>query len=785
MTKTNNQPDSSHTTNRGETGGGDSQDAGRGAAVLTAIDRVQAMIEFELDGTIITANDNFLGAVGYTLDEIQGQHHSMFVEPTFAASSEYKDFWAKLNRGEFIADEFKRLGKGGNEIWIQASYNPIMGADGKPASVIKFATDVSAQKMENANHTGQMEAVGKSQAVIEFNLDGTIITANDNFLGAIGYEMSEIKGQHHSMFVEPSYANSQEYKDFWAKLNTGEFVAAEFKRIAKGGREIWIQASYNPIMDLNGNPYKVVKFATDVTAQKLENANFRGQMEAVGKSQAVIEFNLDGTIIEANDNFLGAIGYEMSEIKGQHHSMFVEPSYANSQEYKDFWAKLNTGEFVAAEFKRIAKGGREIWIQASYNPIMDLNGNPYKVVKFATDVTAQKLENADFRGQMEAVGKSQAVIEFSLDGTILEANENFLATLGYSLSEIKGQHHRMFVDPTYGAGQEYKDFWAMLNRGEFVSGEFMRLGKGGKEIWIQASYNPILDLNGSPYKVVKFAADVTAQVAARQKMKEVFAAVTGVAERLGSSAEELTATSVEMGTNAASTEEQSSVVSTTAAEVSKRLETVSASTEEMSASIREIARSSTEAARIASEAVTIASTANVTIESLGVSSTEIGNVVKVITSIAEQTNLLALNATIEAARAGDAGKGFAVVANEVKELAKETAKATEDISQKITAIQGDTGRAVEAIGEISEIIGSINDISGTIAGAVEEQTATTNEMSRHVADASNGSGEIAGTIASVADAARTTASGVKETKTAATDLSKMAAEMLDLVRSSD
>ncbi len=533
---------------------------------------------------------------------------------------------------------------------------------------------------------GQVAAINRSQAVIEFNLDGTIQTANANFLSALGYTLDEIQGKHHSMFVEQSYRESREYTEFWNKLNRGDFNAGEFKRIGKGGREVWIQASYNPILDSNGKPFKVVKYAIDVTKDKLRNADFQGQLSAISKSQAVIEFNMDGTVITANANFLTTLGFTIDEIKGKHHSMFVDQAYRDSHEYKEFWNKLNRGEFNAGEFKRIGKGGREVWIQASYNPIMDLNGRPFKVVKYATDVTKDKLRNADFQGQLAAIGKSQAVIEFNMDGTIITANANFLGALGYALDEVKGKHHSMFVEDNYRHSREYQEFWAQLNRGDYQSAEYRRIGKGGREVWIQASYNPILDLNGKPYKVVKFATNINEQV----KLIKAFGAN---ANSMASAAQELTAVSQSLAANAEQTSNQANVVSAASEQVSKNVQTVSTSAEEMSASIKEIAKNAGEAAKIATAAVKVAENTNVTVNKLGESSTEIGNVIKTITSIAQQTNLLALNATIEAARAGEAGKGFAVVANEVKELAKETARATEDIGQKIEAIQTGTKEA--------------------------------------------------------------------------------------------
>ncbi|MES2960640.1 MAG: PAS domain S-box protein, partial [Pseudomonadota bacterium] len=343
-------------------------------ARLAAIDKVQAVIEFKLDGTIVDANDNFLKTLGYSLDEIKGKHHSMFAEPGVSGSAEYRAFWDKLNRGEFDAGQYKRVAKGGREIWIQASYNPVFGADGKAYKVVKFATDITEAKQRAADFEGQLNAVGKAQAVIEFKLDGTILNANDNFLKTLGYSLDEVKGKHHSMFAEPAYAGSIEYRQFWEKLNRGEYDAGQYRRIGKGGKEIWIQASYNPIMDMNGKPFKVVKYATDITEAKLRAADFEGQLNAVGKAQAVIEFKLDGTILAANDNFLKTVGYSLDEIKGKHHSMFAEPGFAQSHEYRAFWDKLGRGEFDAGQYKRVGKGGKEIWIQASYNPIMDMNG---------------------------------------------------------------------------------------------------------------------------------------------------------------------------------------------------------------------------------------------------------------------------------------------------------------------------------------------------------------------------------------------------------------------------
>jgi len=529
----------------------------------------------------------------------------------------------------------------------------------------------------------QVEAISKSQAVIEFNLDGTIVTANENFLKTLGYSLGEIQGKHHSMFIEPAMRDSAAYREFWASLNRGQFQAAEYKRIGKGGKEVWIQASYNPVLDRNGKVNKVIKFATDITAAKLAGMEDAGMIAAIGRAQAVIAFNLDGTIVTANENFLKTLGYSLGEIQGKHHSMFVEQATRDSAAYREFWASLNRGQFQAAEYKRIGKGGKEVWILASYNPILDEKGKPFKVVKFATDVTEQKLRTADLAGQIAAIGKSQAVIEFNMDGSILTANENFLNALGYSLSEIKGKHHSMFVDGSDRDGAAYREFWANLNAGRYQAGEFKRIGKGGREIWIQASYNPILDLNGKPFKVVKYATDTTAQVIARKKSDSV----RGM------------------------------------------METVAAGAEELNASVREISETMTKSRQTASEAVGRVDAADQQAQRLSAASESMGGIVELIGNITGQINLLALNATIESARAGEAGRGFAVVASEVKNLANQAKQATDKIGQEIGNLNGISADVVSALTAIKTSIQEVSEYVTSTAAAVEEQSTVTSEMS--------------------------------------------------------
>ena len=434
-----------------------------------------------------------------------------------------------------------------------------------------------------------------------------------------------------------------------------------------------------------------------------------GMIAAINKVQAVIEFTLDGKIMTANENFLATVGYGLDEIKGQHHSMFVDSAYRASAEYKAFWERLGRGEFDAGQYRRIAKGGRDVWLQASYNPMLDAKGKPYKVVKFAIDITAQKQAEADVAGQLAAINKSQAVISFSLDGIILEANENFLSVVGYDLAEIKGKHHAMFVEPGTRESAAYTQFWEKLKRGDYDSAQYKRLGKGGKEIWIQASYNPIFDMNGKPFKVVKYASDVTAQVKASRALQEavqqtqvVIAAAEGndLTQRIpmeGKSGElEVLCAGVnglldtmaqvifEIKAAAREVTNASGEISSSTTDLSQRTEEQAASLEQTSASMEQIAAtvkknaenahaansSAAGTQQVADRGGRVVAQAVDAMAKIEESSRKISDIIGVIDEIARQTNLLALNAAVEAARAGEAGRGFAVVASEVRSLAQ-------------------------------------------------------------------------------------------------------------------
>lgn len=479
----------------------------------------------------------------------------------------------------------------------------------------------------------------------------------------------------------------------------------------------------------------------------LKLIDYQGQIEAISKSQAVIEFNLDGTIINANDNFLNTMGYSLREVAGQHHSMFVDASYGRSQSYKEFWAKLNRGEYLSDEFKRFGKNGKVVWIQASYNPILDIDGKPFKVVKYASDITEQKLRTTDYQGQLEAIGRSNAVIEFNMDGTVITANDNFLKTLGYSLAEIKGKHHKMFVSEDYARSIEYRQFWDTLNRGEFFVGTYTRINKRGQEIYIQASYNPIQDADGKPYKVVKYALDMTEVIRVIKAMAkgdlgqrcDTFVDNNGLTAEINKTLENLNGVLANISQGSDVVAKSSDLLQKKADDMKRNTAEVASAISQMAKGAQDQASKTDESSKLINHVMTssndmekkanfinktaergldsstqgmktvkvlvnnmtgIKESAGQTAQSIAVltkRTEEIGRTLNVITDIASQTNLLALNAAIEAARAGDAGRGFAVVAEEIRKLAEDSRKSAVEIEKIISDVQKDTTAAGKAI----------------------------------------------------------------------------------------
>ncbi|MDX2345784.1 MAG: PAS domain S-box protein [Legionella sp.] len=593
----------------------------------------------------------------------------------------------------------------------------IAGNDKANTFLSDFLNRNQNKKLHLLDVEGQLSAINKSQALIEFDMDGLILDANQNFLDLMGYTLAEIKGKHHSIFVEEGYKASPEYKAFWETLNRGEFETAEFKRIAKGGKEVWIQASYNPILDLNGKPFKVLKVASDVTQRKLDAANFEGQLSAINKSQAVIEFDMDGLILDANQNFLDLMGYTLAEVKGKHHSIFVEEDYSSSPAYKAFWEKLNRGEFEAAEFKRIAKGGKEVWIQASYNPILDLNGKPFKVVKFAADVSDKK-----------------------------EA-ETKVATLAHELQERIKQYGDFIEqvaagDLTHRLDVSGEDDLSMLGKhlDEMTQG---LAGIAGNIITVSH------DIAGSMDKLNETAAS-QASSAAEQ--------ATAVTE-IGSIVEEITQTSQQTLEKATTLGESAEKTSKEGERGKKVIDEVLISMHALQNKMKEISD---------------------TILGLSDKTQKVGEITEAVSDIAKQSKMLALNASIEAAKAGESGKGFAVVADEVKDLAERSQTATENVQGILQDIRKTAERAVMVTEDGTKSVDSnleqaetAGHIMGSLGDVIQQSSMASQQIVSAVREESVGIEQVVTSIREIDKATTQFSEATEETKQAITDLSQV------------
>jgi methyl-accepting chemotaxis protein len=369
------------------------------------------------------------------------------------------------------------------------------------------------------------------------------------------------------------------------------------------------------------------KYRDALLAIEMQKTALESEAAALRNTFAVIEFSPDGEVLDANALFLEMLGYSLDQIRHQHHRLFCEPTYTQSRDYREFWQRLRQGHPFSDLVLRRGHHGRRLWLDAHYMPIRDETGRVERIVKLARDATERTLHAQTASSFMQAVDRSMAVIEFNLQGQVLNANAQFLRVMGYRLEEIRGQHHRMFCLPEEIQSTTYQQLWATLNRGDYSSGLFRRISKSGQSVWLQASYNPLYDAQGQLYGMVKFATDISTQVEQRNAESR--------AAQLAFESSRQTDEHARQGS----------------AVVQQSVGVVQGIAEEL----QQVARS---------------------ISALSAQSEEIGSIVGAIRGIAEQTNLLALNAAIEAARAGEQGRGFAVVAEEVRNLAQRTSEAT-------------------------------------------------------------------------------------------------------------
>ena len=561
-------------------------------ATVDAIHRVQAIVEFSLDGTILNANPNFLETFDYSLDEIKGRHHRIFMPKGEDGLPEYRDFWAALNRGEFRSGQFRRIGKNNRELWIQASYNPLLDHNGRPFKIVKFATDITASKLDSAYHSGLLNAIGSTQAFIEFDLHGIILNANPLFLKAMGYRLDEIVGEHHSIFVPPEQRDSPAYREFWKALAKGESRSGEFRRIARDGHDVWIYGSYTTILDPNGRPWKVCKFASDVTDAVVQRKTFNLiSLVANNTDNSVLISGPDGLIEYANEGFTRLTGYSVDEARAKKPGHLLQGKDTDPATVRRIRESLAARTPVSEEILNYRKDGTPYWISLVINPVLAHSGELLHFVSVQTDVSATKLRALDYTQRLDAIDRSNCALEWDNRGLLTRANPTICDLLGVADLDAARKLRSTRFDSLVSSYDLLS-----LSLGNTVSTELKLRRPGGHPLILSATLQPLMSIDGKLHTIVLYGTDITARQMA--------------------------------------IEEAENVVSSVLAHISA----------------------------IASQ----------------------------ISNIAGQTNMLALNAAIEASRAGDAGRGFSIVAGEVRQLAHQAELSSAEIAKLVLATQEKT-----------------------------------------------------------------------------------------------
>jgi PAS domain S-box-containing protein len=715
------------------------------------LNKAALVSETDLHGTITYINDKFVEVSGYTREELVGQPHKIVRHPS-TPKEVFKEMWATIQSGRIFQARYRNMKKDGGYYWVDATIAPVLGADGKPEKYIAIRFDVTEQMDQQNEMEALIEAIGESNSMVEYSVDGRVLHANANFLRAMGYSDEQAQQMQYQQFCDPQYARSEAFKEFWASVRQGNFHKASYRYLSHDGRRVWLEGTMNPMRNIDGEVYKIVQYAQDVTERRLRNSENRGKLAGINQTNGAVEFDLEGNILYANDIFLQAVGYKLDELKNRHHSMLCTPEYAAGHEYREFWLKLIRGESVQGVFPRVSKGGKPIWFDGIYTPVTDDEGNMIKIVKYVQDVTETKVATVALTRFVEEMSSGNFEAEIDLQGIspkgdiarMLESNLVLRDNLKNIISEIKrvlelaGREGRLgerLIIPN-ASGSWYTLMYAINQLLEFISHPLLVFGDaigalakgdltktfelesaGDIEAIAQAMRNAFDSLNALLKRIQETS--LTVEKSAHQMIDRastmsvntstVMKAIEQISSDMDEQVRKTEASSLlvqDVLSASKATSEKTGYITKSAEKGMERCESGIKIITNLVQNMDEIAQSAT--------------STSTSIEVLAQRSDDISRTLNVITEIAAQTNLLALNAAIEAARAGDAGRGFAVVAEEIRKLAEDSKQSANEIDRVIKDVQKDVNQASSAIQRMRQNVTSGNVATKQAQGVFEE-----------------------------------------------------------------
>lgn len=784
------------------------------SALKSEINKARAIVELNGKGEITHVNANLCKSLKYAENELKGQHHRALLTRADATKTDYDQFWLALQSGTSQVGAFKLSNKDGRDVWFQGYYAPVM-SNNQLRKVVAYLTDITADKEKNILLQEEEDALNKSFGVMECDMQGHILECNTQFLAPLEYTHDELVGKHVSVFLKRPTSESHEYKQMWAQLNKGENAKLEICRMSKTGKEYWFSSSYVPIANSEGDYVKVKVYSYCITEEKRRELNYQGQVEAVNRLQAVVEFDTNGVVLDGNANFLNLTGYSLNEVVGKHHSIFVSERYKNSPEYKEFWAKLSRGESDAGVYHRYGKQGQDIWLQASYNAILGIDGKPIKVVKFATDITKAVLADREQSKKAREALMIKNALESSSNNLMVADKEGVITYMNPAAAELMKASSNTFrkhfpaFDASKLVGQGFDSFYQSLGHQRSLLNNLT--GKHETEtqvgdMFFKLTANPIFDDNGDRLgSVVEWVNQTQEKRIENQIAEALTLAVAGdVTYRLDTSIAQGPAVETMNAINQLldimndvliSVREAGETINTAAHEIASgnndlssrteqqasNLEETASSMEELSSTVRQNAENARQANQMAEAASQVAIkggdvVGNVvtTMSAINESARKIEDIISVIDGIAFQTNILALNAAVEAARAGEQGRGFAVVAGEVRNLAQRSASAAKEIKELITD-------SVSKTAEGTKLVESAGATMHEVVSSVQRVTDIMSEITAASAEQSAGIGQVNDAVNHMDEVTQQNAALVEEAAAAAESLVEQASTLMDTV----